>query len=51
MITYRSGTRQSTIDYILVRKQSLRYVKYTKVIHGEAVATQLPVIDWREIEL
>ena len=38
MITYRSGTRQSTIDYILVRRQSLRFVKYCKVIPGEAVA-------------
>ena len=40
MITYRSGTRQSTIDYILVRRQSLRFVKDCKVIPGEAVATQ-----------
>ena len=40
MITYRSGTRQSTIDYILVRRQNLRFVKDYKVIPGEAVATQ-----------
>ncbi len=30
MITYRSGTRQSTIDYILVRRQSLRFSKIRK---------------------
>ena len=40
MITYRSGTRQSTIDYILVRRQSLRFVTDCKVIPGETVATQ-----------
>ena len=51
MITYRSGTRQSTIDYILVRRQSLRFVKYCKVIPGEAVATQhRPLILEMELE-
>ena len=40
MITCRSGTRQSTIDYIMVRRQSLRFVKFCKVIPGETVATQ-----------
>ena len=40
MITCRSGTRQSMIDYILVRRQSLIFLKDTKVIPGEAVATQ-----------
>ena len=43
MITYRSGTRQSTTDYILVRRQRLRFVKYCKVIPGEADKTQPPV--------
>ena len=51
MITYRSGTRQSTIDYILVRRQSLRFVKDSKVIHGEAVSTQhRPLILEMELE-
>ena len=51
MITYRSGTRQSTIDYILVRRQSLRFVKDCKVIPGEAVATQhRPLILEMELE-
>ena len=51
MITYRSGTRQSMIDYILVRIQSLRFVKDCKVIPGEAVATQhRPVILEMELE-
>ena len=47
IITYRSGTRQSTIDYILVR----RFVKYCNVIPGEAVATQhRPLILAMELE-
>ena len=51
MITYRSGTRQSTIDYILVRRQNLRFVKDCKVIPGEAVATQhRPLILEMELE-
>ena len=51
MITYRSGTRQSTIDYILVRRQSLRFIKDCKVISGEAVATQhRPLILEKELE-
>ena len=51
MITYRSGTRQSTIDYFLVRRQSLRFVKDCKVIPGEAVATQhRPLILEMELE-
>ena len=40
MITYRSGPLQSTIDYILVRRYSLRFVKYCKEIPGKTVATQ-----------
>ena len=40
MLTYRSGIRQSKIDYILVRRQGLRFVKDYKVIPGETVATQ-----------
>ena len=51
MIMYRSGTRQSTIDYILVRRQSLRFVKNCKVIPGETVATQhRPLILEMELE-
>ena len=51
MITYRSGIRQSTIDYILVRSQSLRFVKDCKVIPGETVATQhRPLILEMELE-
>ena len=48
MITYRSGTRQSTIYY---RRRSLRFVKDCKVIPGEAVATQhRPLILEMELE-
>ena len=51
MITYRNGTRQSTIDYILVRRKSLRFVKYCKVIPGETVATQhRPLVLEMELE-
>ena len=51
MITYRCGTRRSTIDYILVRRQGLRFVKYCKVIPGEAAATQhRPLILEMELE-
>ena len=51
MITYRSGTRQSTIDYIQVRRQSLRFVKYSKVVPGEVVASQhRPLILDMELE-
>ena len=51
MITYSSGTRQSTIDYILIRRQSLRFVNYCKVIRGETVATRhRPLILEMELE-
>ena len=39
-ITYRSGDRMSTIDYIMVRTDEIRAIKECKVISGEYVATQ-----------
>ena len=51
IITYRSGTWQSTIDYILVRRQSLRFIKDCKVIPGKTVAIQhRPLIFEMELE-
>ena len=40
LITYKSGDRMSTIDYIMVRRDEIRNIKYCKVIPGECVATQ-----------
>ena len=40
LITYRSGDRTSTIDYIMVRRDEIRNIKDCKVIPGECVATQ-----------
>ena len=40
LITYRSGDRMSTIDYIMVRRDEIRNIKDCKVIPGECVATQ-----------
>ena len=40
LITYKSGQRSSTIDYILTRGPNLKSVKYCKVIRGESIAAQ-----------
>ena len=40
IITYWSGNRMSTIDYIMVRRDDIRNIKDCKVIPGECVATQ-----------
>ena len=40
LITYQSGDNNSQIDFILVRKNSMRFVKDVKVIPGEEVASQ-----------
>ena len=40
LITYRSGDNRSQIDYILVRRNSLRFVKDVTVINGEECASQ-----------
>ena len=39
-VTYMSGTNQTVIDYILVRRQYLRDLKDCKVIPGESIASQ-----------
>ena len=40
LITYSSGDRMSTIDYITVRRDEISIIKDCKVIPGECVATQ-----------
>ena len=40
LLTFRSGIHSSVIDYILVRRESLRNVKNCKVIPGDPIATQ-----------
>ena len=40
LITYKSGQRCSTIDYILTRRPNLESVKDCKVIPGESIAAQ-----------
>ena len=47
-MTYKSGGRQSQIDFLLCRRQQLNEVKNCKVINGESVAAQhrVLVLDW-----
>ena len=40
IITYKSGQRSFTIDYILTRRPNLKSVKDCKVIPGESIAAQ-----------
>ena len=40
LITYHSGTAQSQVDYILVRRSELKMVRDTKVIGSEECITQ-----------
>lgn len=39
-ITYRSGTRSSQIDFLLVRNEDRKQIRDCKVIPGEAVVAQ-----------
>ena len=39
-LTYRSGGRESQIDFLMCKRQHLREVKDCKVIYGENVSTQ-----------
>ena len=52
LVTYKSGGRQSQIDYVLLRREDRRAVKDCKVIPGEAAVCQhrLVVADlrWRK---
>ena len=47
-MTYKSGGRQSQIDFLMCRRQQLNEVKNCKVINGETVAAQhrVLVLDW-----
>ena len=47
-MTYKSGGRQSQIDFLMCRRQQLNEVKNCKVISGESVAAQhrVLVLDW-----
>ena len=49
LITYKSGTRRTTIDYILVKRTDLKAAKNCKVIPGESIAMQdrIKVMDYR----
>ena len=53
-ITYKSGERESQIDFLMCRRTNLKEVKNCKVINGECVAAQhrMVVTDWemRQIE-
>ena len=48
LVTYKSGGRQSQIDFLMCRRQQLNEVKNCKVINGESVAAQhrVLVLDW-----
>ena len=44
LITYKSGNRRTTIDYILVKRTDLKAAKDCKVIPGESIAMQHRII-------
>ena len=48
LATYKSGGRESQIDFLMCRRQQLNEVKNCKVINGERVAAQhrVLVLDW-----
>ena len=48
LVTYKSGGRESQIDFLMCRRQQINEVKNCKVINGESVAAQLRVLvlDW-----
>ncbi len=47
-VTYKSGGRESQIDFLMCRRRDLKEIKNCKVIYGEHVAAQhkLLVLDW-----
>ena len=49
LITYKSGNRRTTIDYILVKRTDLKGAKDCKVIPGESIAMQhrILVMDYK----
>ena len=49
LITYKSGSRRATIDYILVKRTDLKAAKDCKVIPGESTAMQhrILVMDYK----
>ena len=49
LITYKSGNRRTTIDYILVKRTDLKAAKDCKVIPGESIAMQhrILVMDYK----
>ena len=48
LVPYKSGGRQSQIDFLMCRRQQLNEVKNCKVINGESVAAEhrVLVLDW-----
>ena len=48
LVTYKSGGRESQIEFLMCRRQQLNEVKNGKVINGEMVAAQhiVLVLDW-----
>ena len=48
LVTYKSGGRQSQIDFLMCRRQQLNEVKNCKVINGESVEAEhrVLVLDW-----
>lgn len=48
LVTYRSGGRESQIDFLMCRRSHLKEAKNCKVINGESVAAQhkVLVMDW-----
>ena len=48
LVTYKSGGRQSQIDFLMCRRQQLNEVKNCKVSNGKSVAAQhrVLVLDW-----
>ena len=49
LITYKSGDRCSTVDYIITRREKLKHIKDCKVIPGECAITQhrILVMDYK----
>ena len=49
LITYKSGDRCSTVDYIIARKEKLKNINDCKVIPGECAITQhrILVMDYK----
>ncbi|XP_066980763.1 uncharacterized protein [Macrobrachium rosenbergii] len=43
-ITYKSGTRESQIDFLMCRRSHLREMRNCKILNGECVAAQHRVV-------